>query len=64
MPRRKRHIISGREGERVDCVSFYRDRLGKPACHALNDVYCLKEEKPCSFKVKEKQKNPADKNIR
>ena len=47
---RKLLIISGREPENVDCISFYRDRPGNPKCHALNDVYCLKEEKACPFK--------------
>ena len=62
MPRRKLLIISGRENENVDCVSFYRDRSEKPGCHALNDVYCLKETRLCSFKKTVSGGSPPIKN--
>ena len=51
MPRKKLTILPGREVMRPNCFAFYIDKDGNPACHALSDVYCLKERLPCPFRA-------------
>jgi hypothetical protein len=50
MPRKKLEILPGRENRRQNCFAFYIDKSGAPSCRALDDVYCLKETTPCSFR--------------
>ena len=49
MPRKKYYFIPGRERATVNCFAFVRTAAGAPACRALTDIYCLKEDKPCPF---------------
>ncbi len=49
MPKKKLTILPGRENSRVNCFAFYINKAGNPACHALSDIYCLKERLPCPF---------------
>lgn len=51
MPRKKLTLLPGREQRREDCFAFYLDKAGAPKCRALQDVYCLKENKPCTFRA-------------
>ncbi|MCL2409714.1 MAG: hypothetical protein FWC96_08930 [Oscillospiraceae bacterium] len=55
MPRKKLSVIPGMEDMVVDCFAFSMTRSGKPDCMALQDIYCLKEDKPCPFR-----KSPAE----
>jgi len=34
----------------INCKSFYINKGGKYCCNALNDIYCMKEDKECSFR--------------
>ncbi|MDR0916623.1 MAG: hypothetical protein LBN02_05480 [Oscillospiraceae bacterium] len=49
MPRHKYTFIEGRENNTVNCFAYYRDKRGVPSCHALNEIYCLKDRTPCAF---------------
>jgi hypothetical protein len=33
-----------------NCFAYYIGKTGEPSCHALRDVYCLKEPSPCPFR--------------
>jgi hypothetical protein len=34
-----------------NCFAFYTSKAGKPSCHALDDVYCLKDKsRRCPFR--------------
>jgi len=50
MPRKKLIVIPGMEEAVVDCFAFNTTKNGKPDCTALQDIYCLKEDKPCPFR--------------
>ncbi|MDR3310947.1 MAG: hypothetical protein LBS90_06325 [Oscillospiraceae bacterium] len=52
MPRKKYYFLPGRENARVDCFAFHLDSKGRPACHALSDIFCLKTRGGCSFYAK------------
>ena len=50
MPRRKLELPkTGKQGA-VNCFA-YRTLRGKPDCTALQDIYCMKEDKPCPFRA-------------
>ncbi len=51
MARKKLTIRPGSEFRRTNCFAFYIDKSGNPDCHALRDVYCLKEKTPCKFRA-------------
>jgi|GEM_PF-774325 len=51
MPRRVYKFLSGREKMEVDCFAYYRNKAGRPCCHALTDIYCLKDYAPCAFRA-------------
>ena len=51
MPRRTLKFRPGAETCTVNCFAFYVNKGGKPSCAALQDIYCLKEDVPCTFKA-------------
>ncbi|MCL2401021.1 MAG: hypothetical protein FWC90_00110 [Oscillospiraceae bacterium] len=55
MPRKKLMVVPGMEGAVVDCFAFNTTKTGKPECTALQDIYCLKENRPCPFKQPPKE---------
>jgi hypothetical protein len=51
MPRKKLTIPQVRAANQPNCFAYFTDSSGKPSCHALNDVYCLKDKsRPCPFR--------------
>jgi hypothetical protein len=50
MPRKKLIVIPGMEDAVIDCFAFCITKNDKPDCTALQDIYCLKEDKPCPFR--------------
>ena len=51
MPRKKLKLLPGRENAVVDCFAFQITNVGRPDCKALQDIFCLKEYKPCPFRA-------------
>jgi hypothetical protein len=49
MPRKIPPFLPGVEDTDVNCFAFSRTRSGRSTCSALDDVYCLKSDKPCAF---------------
>ncbi len=51
MAKRKSIVLRRRKSRRQNCFAFYIGKDGKPACHALNDIYCFKDPGvPCPFR--------------
>jgi hypothetical protein len=53
MPRKPADHVkeSAQDRSKPNCFAYYTSRSGQPGCHALDDVYCLKDKKkPCPFR--------------